>query len=620
MAAHRSEDAPTLSVCMIVKNEELNLARTLASVADLHAEVVVVDTGSTDRTVEIAKEHGARVEFFQWIDDFSAARNYAFAQARGKWMLVLDADEVVTPEFHEGIGAALAKSSAAGIRIPVQCVDDSGRLQQRVSSVRLVRSGFGVGYENRIHEDVEGPIARAGGKLEDLELPIVHYGYTASESNRKGRHERNLRMTMAAQEAAPFEPRYWHYLGLEYAVAGDYMKAAAWFERVLAEAPSSPLAGWSASQLASIRTSERALGAAWNAAYVGASAKLGRVPSLFKLGEIALRDGDPKAALECVSAIEKLPSRVEGDVARRDQAAVVLKAKAMVEQGAARQAYGLLVRGVRQWPSDGAIADALVNVAEVLHAGPRGWAAATKDTEGAPSVVAATMGGLVRHRAWSSAVEIGDRHGVRNEHYGYALLRVGRTDEAHQVFRSFGEDGAVHLLFDALDRRDASLIEETLAILPRSAHAVAECVASARAVSHDLAWQVMDWMRLAMAYRSDAVVSLLVRSLPGSPAERSALHAVHLFEAGEPMAALSLALECPDEPDAAEVIGLVAHQRRDFDAAATFLVARIRAGDPSVRVVTCCSDALKRVGRADLAKEVVALGRRSRPLARAFGS
>jgi glycosyltransferase involved in cell wall biosynthesis len=96
-----------LSVCLIVKNEEKFLGQCLKSVRDLASQIVVVDTGSTDRTVEIAKEYGAEVYSFAWCDDFSAARNAALEHATGDWVLVLDADEELSAEGREKLKPAM---------------------------------------------------------------------------------------------------------------------------------------------------------------------------------------------------------------------------------------------------------------------------------------------------------------------------------------------------------------------------------------------------------------------------------------------------------------------------------------------------------------------------------
>ncbi len=91
----------TISLCMIVKNEEDVLARCLDSVADLVEEIIIVDTGSTDKTKEIAARYTDKIYDFEWIDDFSAARNYAFAKATREYIYTADADEVISEENRE---------------------------------------------------------------------------------------------------------------------------------------------------------------------------------------------------------------------------------------------------------------------------------------------------------------------------------------------------------------------------------------------------------------------------------------------------------------------------------------------------------------------------------------
>ncbi|MBF8416863.1 glycosyltransferase family 2 protein [Heyndrickxia coagulans] len=85
------------SLCVITKNEENNIKKCLESVGDIVFEKIVVDTGSTDKTIEIAKKMGAKVYSFKWIDDFSAAKNYAISKAKGDWIIFLDADEFIEP-------------------------------------------------------------------------------------------------------------------------------------------------------------------------------------------------------------------------------------------------------------------------------------------------------------------------------------------------------------------------------------------------------------------------------------------------------------------------------------------------------------------------------------------
>jgi hypothetical protein len=598
---------------MIVKNEEANLPRALASARGLDAELVVVDTGSSDRTVDLARAAGARVVQFAWIDDFSAARNFGFAQARGEWLLVLDADEELTEALRAGLAGVLAKTTADALRVPVASVDDHGALKMRASSTRLIRNGKRYAYAGRVHEDIEGSVREGGGTIEAAELELVHHGYTSSEDVRKDRHARNMQLVVRSHEAAPHEPRHWHYLGLQHAIGGDFERAAPWFERVIHEQPTHELAGWSASQLAGIRLGERALGAAWEAALFGSRARLGGVASLLLLGEITLRDGDPRAALECVTALEKLPARVEGDSEGRREATLRLRARAMAATGTPREAYKLLVRAVKARPEDAGLADELVKMAE--HVDPRGHAnvTAVKDTQAVASVLAAGIGTFVRRRAFDHAVAMGERHGVRNEHFATALGRVGRRDEARELLASFGDASATHLLVFGLEHADEGAVTRALAALPGRAASAAEHVLAGRPVPHELASWVLGWTELAVALRADVAAERLALALPGTSREARATYALLRHEGGEAADALRIALEVSGEPDALEVIGLVAHEAGDMVASATLLMKRACAGDVSVRVVLRGVAALRLTGNRAGAERLLEIGRESRP-------
>jgi glycosyltransferase involved in cell wall biosynthesis len=101
----------SVSLCMIVRNEENNIQRALASIKPVVEEMIVVDTGSTDRTKDIAKELGAKVYDFAWTDSFADARNFALSKATGEWILILDADEMISPSDHDKLRKLIAKGS-----------------------------------------------------------------------------------------------------------------------------------------------------------------------------------------------------------------------------------------------------------------------------------------------------------------------------------------------------------------------------------------------------------------------------------------------------------------------------------------------------------------------------
>jgi hypothetical protein len=154
--------------------------------------------------------------------------------------------------------------------------------------------------------------------------------------------------------------------------------------------------------------------------------------------------------------------------------------------------------------------------------------------------------------------------------------------------------------------------------MPARAAGAAERVLRGERVPRALGWWILAWMELAVAYRADALATRLARALPATDAESQATLALLLYEGGEPLAALEQALGCTEEPDALEVIGLVAHDKGDLAAAGALLAKRARAGDCSVRVALRGSEALGAKGQRAAAEELLAIGRASRPHARAF--
>ncbi len=120
---------PRLTLSMIVKNEEKYLRDCLESVKDIADDIVIVDTGSTDYTKEIAKEFNAKVFHFDWINDFSAARNYALKKSEGDWILYLDADERLDKDSLEELKNIIKTNLKIGYYCTVKSFDDNnGRI------------------------------------------------------------------------------------------------------------------------------------------------------------------------------------------------------------------------------------------------------------------------------------------------------------------------------------------------------------------------------------------------------------------------------------------------------------------------------------------------------------
>lgn len=175
--------ANRLSVCLLVRDEESNLERALGSVAGLADEVVVVDTGSTDRTVAVAEALGARVEVIDWDDDFAAGRNRALELATGDWVLWLNPDEELLPESGPALRAALEADDVFAFAVRVRHVARAGRLDEAVETtdVRLFRRRPGLRYVGRAHpsfpaERLEAE-AREGRRLELGEVVLRRHAY-----------------------------------------------------------------------------------------------------------------------------------------------------------------------------------------------------------------------------------------------------------------------------------------------------------------------------------------------------------------------------------------------------------------------------------------------------------
>jgi Flp pilus assembly protein TadD len=188
-----------VSCCILARDEEELIDGAIESVRDLADEVIVVDTGSTDRTVCFAKNRGARVYRVRWNEDFSEARNVAIAKARYPWILVLDADESLAPldrsrltqvlSRHPGSAFALEQrtytecSSAYGV-MPVRGSRDHGAPHYFSSEqVRIFPNNGTVQYRGRVHESTVGSLAAAGMPVVRTDFVIHHYG-RVSASNR----------------------------------------------------------------------------------------------------------------------------------------------------------------------------------------------------------------------------------------------------------------------------------------------------------------------------------------------------------------------------------------------------------------------------------------------------
>lgn len=190
---------------MIVRNEERHLARCLDSAKSIAGQMIVVDTGSTDATKSIAAASGAEVFQFTWNGDFAAARNASLDHARGRWILVLDADEYLPQSSIEPLGALLESPANRAFHLLNKSTNDGGKSGMVGKIVRLFPNRPDVRYEWPVHEQVVTSLRRAEIPIEDSSIEIHHTGYTDAETN-KLKQARNLEILERAIAADPHEP------------------------------------------------------------------------------------------------------------------------------------------------------------------------------------------------------------------------------------------------------------------------------------------------------------------------------------------------------------------------------------------------------------------------------
>lgn len=228
----KKEIGSRISQCMIVKNEEQNIERALSWGKDIMWEQIVVDTGSTDRTVELARKLGAKVLFFQWIDDFAAAKNFAVSQAKGDWIAFLDADEYLSPE---GVKKAkvllddLLKSDFDGIAANWQNLDQEGNVFAAGTQTRFFRNAPNIRYCRRIHEyltDLSGGQLKIGDATQ--EIAIYHTGYQGKGFEEKKKSKRNYKLILEELKENPDDAEMMGYMGDEYYNDGDMEEAEKW--------------------------------------------------------------------------------------------------------------------------------------------------------------------------------------------------------------------------------------------------------------------------------------------------------------------------------------------------------------------------------------------------------
>ena len=227
-------DRLRLSLCMIVRDEEEMLSRCLAAVADAVDEIVLVDTGSTDATVEIARSFGARVLAHPWSGSFAEARNVSFDAADGDWLMYLDADEVLVAEDVARLRSLTGRVWREAFSLTE--INYTGELHDgsaiRHDALRVFRNRPEYRFEGRVHEQIARRLpGYLPERVEASGVRIEHFGYLGAVRERRHKAQRNLELLRMQQAEEP-PTAFLHYnLGSEHAAAGDPVAALTELER-----------------------------------------------------------------------------------------------------------------------------------------------------------------------------------------------------------------------------------------------------------------------------------------------------------------------------------------------------------------------------------------------------
>ena len=217
---------PTISLCMIVKNEEIHIARCLESIAELVEEIIVIDTGSTDRTAEIASTYTSNVYSYPWKDDFSDARNYSFSKASMDYCMWMDADDILEETEKEKflqLKQTLTPDTDIVMMKYNTSFDEAGRPSFSYFRERWIKNSSRYRWIGAIHE-----VIPPSGRVVYSDIAISHKKMNAKDPDRN----LNIYRKMLA-EGKLLEPRQQYYFGRELYYHKQYQEAVSILEQFL---------------------------------------------------------------------------------------------------------------------------------------------------------------------------------------------------------------------------------------------------------------------------------------------------------------------------------------------------------------------------------------------------
>lgn len=217
----------TIAAVIIAKDEERSIKRCIESLTAAVDEIILIDTGSTDRTIQIAKDCGADIYQYMWDDDFSKARNSALPHVHSQWVIWVDADEWLDPEHQDAprVAAGLFSTLTSPIALRIVQVNQlPDRLEANYDMSRMHPMGHGIHWRGRIHEqlDIADGSNQQPGKLprSAVNIRLLHDGYNSLAIDRTAKLERNLKLLQKEVDDNPEDIASWGFLGRELLALG----------------------------------------------------------------------------------------------------------------------------------------------------------------------------------------------------------------------------------------------------------------------------------------------------------------------------------------------------------------------------------------------------------------
>ncbi len=221
-----------ITLSMIVKNEEKHLANCLESVKNVVDEIVLVDTGSTDNTLEIAEKYSAKIFHFEWINDFAAARNFALEKSSGDWILYLDADECLKQKSVFELQKLTKNKKREAYKCIINNIDEINSRPSVMTYTRLFPNDKQVRFDGKVHEQIETSLCKNNYSIKYSTIEIDHYGYNLTKDELKNKAKRNLSLLLKQFEEIK-SSYYAFHLGQTYAILNEKANAVTYFTTAL---------------------------------------------------------------------------------------------------------------------------------------------------------------------------------------------------------------------------------------------------------------------------------------------------------------------------------------------------------------------------------------------------